>query len=86
MNASAPASSQPPPLPRHYTPGEFSAALEACGITLHPKTVRERCGLPDGDAERIRVNPNFPGRYYIPGSELTRLATGEKTTNRNGHE
>jgi hypothetical protein len=73
MNAFPP---PPPPTPvRHYTPGEFSAALAAHGITLHPVTVRWRCGLPEGDPLRIRANPNYPGRRYIPGSELIRLVT-----------
>jgi hypothetical protein len=67
----------PPPAPpeRHYTPGEFSAALARHGITLHPVTVRWRCGLPEGQPLHIRTNPNYPGRIYIPDSELIRLST-----------
>jgi hypothetical protein len=63
------------PRERHYTPGEFSAALAEHGITLHPVTVRWRCGLPEGVPLRIGANPNYPGRHYIPESELIRLVT-----------
>lgn len=58
---------------KHYTPCEFSAALAAYGISMNPKLVRERCGLPEGDPRRIRVNLHFPGRHYIPACELTRI-------------
>jgi hypothetical protein len=61
------------PRPRYYTPGEFSAALEACGISIRTDAVRERCALPEGDALHIRTNNYFPGRRYIPESELFRL-------------
>jgi hypothetical protein len=63
----------PSPHEKHYTPGKFSAALERCGITLHPVTVRRRCQLPVGDPLRIQVNPPFPFRIYIPESELSRF-------------
>jgi hypothetical protein len=63
---------------RHYTPGEFSAALARWGITMHPGVVRWRCGLPEGDPRRIRHNRAFPGRRYIPESELNRLANDNR--------
>ena len=66
------------PRERHYTPCEFSAALAEHGITLHPVTVRWRCGLPSDWPLHIRSNPNYPGRIYIPESELIRLVTSRR--------
>jgi hypothetical protein len=57
----------------YYTPGEVSAVLAEHGITLHPKMVRERCALPASDPQHIRTNAAFPGRHYIPFSEVNRL-------------
>ncbi|MDR0351966.1 MAG: hypothetical protein LBI02_00935 [Opitutaceae bacterium] len=58
---------------RHYTLGEFSAALAVLGLSLHPQLVRARCALPAGAPLHIKTNPYIPGRRYIPESELWRL-------------
>jgi hypothetical protein len=71
------------PRERHYTPGEFSAALAGYGITLCTRLVRERCALPASAALRISTNPEFPGRLFIPEGELIRLVTARKN---NRHE
>lgn len=60
----APASARP----RHYTPCEFSLALEDGGLRRSSRWVSDECR-----AGRIATNPAFPGRHYIPESELFRL-------------
>lgn len=54
---------------RHYTPCEFSAALETHGIRRSTRWVTDQCKY-----KRIATNPAFPSRYSIPESELFRLA------------
>ena len=66
------------PRERHYSPSEFSAALAENGITLSSWSVRERCALPAADPLRVASNQWFPGRYYIPESELIRLVTNRR--------
>jgi hypothetical protein len=66
------------PRERHYTPEEFSEALRQYGITLHPVVVRMRCRYPESNAYHIKTNPAFPGRHYIPESELIRIVTTSK--------
>lgn len=61
---------------RYLTPGEFSLALADSGLSMHPDTVRRRCGLPAGDPLRIATHPDFPGRHYIPVSEFDRISSG----------
>ena len=58
---------------RHYTPKELSAALAEAGIALSERSIMRRCGLPEGDALRIATPPAFPGRHYLPETELVRL-------------
>jgi hypothetical protein len=68
----------PPSIRRHYTCKEFSAALfELAEINLGERAIARRCSLPFGDPARIATNPAFPGRHYIPASELARLAGTE---------
>ncbi|WP_334319630.1 hypothetical protein, partial [Termitidicoccus mucosus] len=61
-----------------YTPSEFSAALAQYGITMHAVIVRWRCTTDGANPQHIRTNPAFPGRHYIPESELIRLVTGNR--------
>lgn len=59
---------------RHYSPKEFAAALFSRGrIELHERTVQRRCALPPADPLHIATNAHFPGRDWIPESELLRL-------------
>lgn len=58
---------------RNYSPSEFSAALAECGVSLCVRNVTERCNLPLGDPRRIATLAAFPGRHFIPESELFRL-------------
>jgi hypothetical protein len=73
---------KPPPGPasnapgeRYYTPSEFSGALAAHGVSLCTERVRQRCLLPAAEPQHLRTNTAFPGRHYIPESELIRLVT-----------
>ncbi len=63
-----------PVRPRNYSPSEFSGALAEMGISICEKGVRLRCALPASDPLHIKHLPGFLGRYYIPESELFRLA------------
>lgn len=59
------------------SPGEFSAELAEVGLALCEKTIRVRCRLPIGHAQRIAAHPGyFPRRIYINRSELERLTAG----------
>lgn len=58
---------------KHYAPKDVARELNAAGIPSHPKTLRKRCRLPAGDPRRIVTNPEFPGRFLIPETELLRL-------------
>ena len=58
-----------PARPRHYTPGEFSIALGEIGISRSERWVRDEC-----NAGRIKTNPVFQSRHYIPETELFRIA------------
>ena len=58
---------------RHYSPKEFAAALARGGITVCERHIARRCALPASDSLYIASNPHFPGRYWIPETELTRL-------------
>lgn len=70
----------PPAIRRHYTAKEFAAALyDLAGISLGERAIVRRCRLPAVDPARIRTNPAFTGRHYIPASELARIAGMEVT-------
>ncbi len=58
---------------RYLTPKDLSRELSSAGIILHEQSIRRRCNLPADDAARIDSNPLFPGRFFIPESELARL-------------
>lgn len=58
---------------KHYAPKDIARELNAAGIPSHPKTIRKRCRLPVGHPRRIETNPEFPGRFSIPETELIRL-------------
>jgi hypothetical protein len=66
------------PKERHYTPSEFSAALAEYGISVCTDRIRLRCLLHAADPQHISTNPAFPGRHYIPESELIRLVTARR--------
>lgn len=57
----------------HLSPKEVASRLTEAGIETHEKMIRRRCRLPVGNKWRIYRNPEFPGRYFIPVSELQRL-------------
>jgi hypothetical protein len=59
---------------RRYSPSEFSGALAGLHIGLCEKLVRQRCNLPESDPLHIATIKGFPGRHWIPESELFRIA------------
>lgn len=59
---------------RRYSPSEFSGALAELHIGLCEKLVRQRCCLPETDPLHIATVKGFPGRHWIPESELFRIA------------
>ena len=60
-----------------HTPKDVARELIAAGIPAHENSIRRRCCLPAGDERRIKTNPAFPGRHYVPDSELARLLNVE---------
>jgi hypothetical protein len=65
--------SAPPVRARNYSPSEFSQALAEFGISLCVAEIRRRCGRPKADELHIATLHHFPGRWYIPESELFRI-------------
>lgn len=58
---------------KHLAPKDVARLLTEAGIPTHEKAIRRRCTLRKGTALRIETNPEFPGRFYIPETELKRL-------------
>jgi hypothetical protein len=60
--------------PQRYLPKEASRILGEFGIVICEQTIRRRCNLPAGHPLRILRLATFSRRYWIPESEVFRLA------------
>lgn len=63
---------------RTWTPKELAGELaEAFGVPVCERNIVRRCNLPPTDPAHISTLPAFPGRHYIPASEVIRLLATE---------